>query len=535
MRIVNKDKKGEPSLSQMVFLLIIMAIALTACQPDGLEPPRVATLTAQVLASPTITPTPMFMEAATVTPAPERNEPGNGQVAGETNHTITLWVNETSDSHEVALREITEAFAKESGIQVEFVLVTPRILPELVQTAVVSDTLPDLILHPVEVSAGWSEEGILDPEAATEALEQLGGDTFDPAALKLLSIGSDGEVVTALPSDGWQQIIIYRSDWFDDLDLKPPNSYEALLAAAEAIYEPDGIVSGLVVPTDASLVATQQVFEHLAIANGCRLVDENGQVTILHPACLAALDFYRQLVNDFSPIGFQTEISALNAYLSGRTGIIVSSPSLLPILAGLDNQSLPTCPACKTAGYLSDNSDFVTEIKGSSDFASPANFGAITGLGITTSADREMAIRFVDYWFNEGYATWLNINPERKVPMRLGTSEEPEQFIGAWGDIPVRPGAPSLTELYGLDMVEQLSNYIAPSSRWFFRDGQNEPENRLLVTTLYEELTLAPLLQEMLSGYFTSSQTVVELYKAVVEAIPNYSFPIEIVPTPTPS
>jgi hypothetical protein len=38
----------------------------------------------------------------------------------------------------------------------------------------------------------------------------------------------------------------------------------------------------------------------------------------------------------------------------------------------------------------------------------------------------------------------------------------------------------------------------------------------------------------MLSGYFTSSQTIVEMYKVVVDAIPDYQFPIEIAPTATP-
>jgi hypothetical protein len=38
----------------------------------------------------------------------------------------------------------------------------------------------------------------------------------------------------------------------------------------------------------------------------------------------------------------------------------------------------------------------------------------------------------------------------------------------------------------------------------------------------------------MLSGYFTSSQTIVEMYLAAVGAIPGYDFPIQVVPTPTP-
>jgi len=39
-------------------------------------------------------------------------------------------------------------------------------------------------------------------------------------------------------------------------------------------------------------------------------------------------------------------------------------------------------------------------------------------------------------------------------------------------------------------------------------------------------MVISPLLQEMLSGYFTSSQTVVELYLAIIDQLPSYPFPI---------
>ena len=64
-------------------------------------------------------------------------------------------------------------------------LVAPARLPDLVNTAVLSGTLPDLILHPVEHTAGWVANGALDATAANEVIDRLGRDTFDPAALEL--------------------------------------------------------------------------------------------------------------------------------------------------------------------------------------------------------------------------------------------------------------------------------------------------------------------------------------------------------------
>lgn len=515
--------------STILLLLLLAILGSTSCQPDLFEPPRVATQTAQVISTPTHTPTPIVSEAPTPTPGLAHDDRASSEEDNSLNPTITIWINETSDAHEQVLEGMTTDFAEESGIQVETLLVTPRLLPDLVQTAVLSDTLPDLILHPIEFSLGWEEDGILDSEAATAALDQLGRETFDPAALAILNTGTEEDLVAALPSNGWQQIIVYRSDWFEEQGLEPPDTYERLSLAAETIFQPEGIISGLVVPTDAALRTTQQVFEHLASANGCSLADEQGQVELLHPACLEALEYYRMLVNEFSPIGYQTDTSALNAYLSGRTGLIISSPAVLPALAGLEEESVPNCPACSTPDYLAQNSGFITMIEGSGEFSQNTNFGEIMALGITSSADQQPAAEFVEYWFNEGYLQWLSVDPERKVPLRWGSAEDPTLYIDIWGERPLRPGSPGLEEIYGTALVEQLQDGIAASSRWGFQEGQGA-----LVTRIYEELLVAPLLQEMLSGYFTSSQTIVEMYKVVVDAIPDYPFPIEIAPTATP-
>ena len=221
----------------------------------------------------------------------------------------------------------------------------------MVETAVLSATLPDLIIHPLEYSVGWARQGILDPEAATEIMADLDPNTFNTQAIEMVTIDDNGSLA-ALPSDGWQQLIVYRGDWFAERGLAPPTNYDTLYAAAEAIFQPETIFSGIVVPTESDLVTTQQVFEFIAAANGCQLIDQKGEVTLLHPACLEALDYYLSLINQFSPIGVQTDTSALNAYLAGRTGIIMASPTVLPALAGLDEEFPLTCAECATPNFL---------------------------------------------------------------------------------------------------------------------------------------------------------------------------------------
>ena len=72
--------------------------------------------------------------------------------------------------------------------------------------------------------------------------------------------------------------------------------------------------------------------------------------------------FYRDLINQYSPIGFQTDISAVKAYLAGRTAMIMAMPEVLPLIAGLDPLSLPRCAECAAdPTYLVENSGIATK------------------------------------------------------------------------------------------------------------------------------------------------------------------------------
>ncbi len=514
-------------VSAYLIVWLALLLALPACQVMG-EPPRLATATAQAALPPTATPEPLVLSLADgATPVP----PPAAPAPAAPNRPLVVWVNETSPEHETAVRAIAAAFSEAEGVDVELRFVASSLLPKLVETAVLSDTykLADVIIHPLEYTIGWAERGILDPAAASAALDQIGRESFAEAALGLLQTGAG---IAALPSDGYHQILLYRQDWFAERDLAAPDNYAAMIAAAAAIYDRENLRSGFVIPTESNLLTTHQAFEHLAIANGCQLVDNAGEVLFLEPACQQAVNFYYNIVHQFSPIGVQTDTSARNAYLEGRTGIIMAPPSLLPMLAGLNATHRPICPECLAdADFLANNTGIITAIRGQGETA--AGYGLITNLGITTGADRETAVAFADHWFNEGYETWLAVESERKVPLRLGTVEEPARFIQAWGTQPLGSSGQSLTDLFGPEVVAQLRDGIAGTPRWAFRQGYGG-----LITTLAEDLTVSVVLQEMLSGYFNVDKTIFEMYNRVVESLPNYQFPVildpALEPTPTP-
>jgi len=506
-------------------LAFVLVIALLAgCTVDLANPPRLATAAAQAAATPTPPPTPLWLVAPTPTgEAPTADAATAGAPAFENPGGLTVWVNETSPEHQQVLDAMAADFSARYGVNVAMQLVSPALLPDLVNTAVLSGTLPDLIVHPIEYTAGWAAGGVLDASAANEVVDRLGRETFDPAALELLT--ANGQTA-AVPSDGYHQLLLYRADWFEERGLRPPDTFAAMQTAAERIFDREAIISGLVIPTESNLVTTHQAFEQMALANGCRLIAETGEVIILDPACREALEHYYSTINRFSPPGVQTDTSARNALLSGRTGMIVTSPAILPDLAGLNPAAAPGCPECAAEdgiNYLARNTGILTEIRGSGAGAAPVAFGNITSLGITAVADREPAQAFAEYWFEEGYAQWLALNSERKVPMRLGTADAPRQFIDAWGTQPVAGSELSLLDIYGEEVVARLRDGIAAAPRWGLREGQG-----VLMTRLYDEFTISIVLQEMLSGYFPVDTTLNEAYRRTVALIPNYAFPFKL-------
>ncbi len=492
---------------------------LVACTP---ETPRLLTLTAQVEATPTLTPAPVILKVETPTPLPGSQ---GEEIRGETFNTLTVWVNETSPAHAAALRTMATEFADLHQIQVQFQMIMPERLPDLVASAVLSDTLPDLLLHPIEYTVGWADNGILDRAAAAELITQLGPETFDAAALDLVRSQAG---YTALPAYGWKQIILYRADRYSERGLAPPDSFANMLTAAAAFYDPPNLQSGLVVPTESNLVTTQQVFEMFAAANGCELVDEKEEIFLLERACLEAMEFYRSLINQYSPSDVQTDISALTAYLNGHTSFIISSPAVLPVIGGLDPSRPPVCEECADLDYLARNSGVLTSVRGQGPLAQAGSLSELTYLGITPKANRDAAALFVSYWFNEGYLDWLAVNPEQKVPLRLGTSANPTEFIEAWYSLPLAPGGPTLRELYGDEVAAALAQDVAHSTRWGFPQGKG-----WLITRIYQTKLFSILLQEMLSGYFNPTVAINEGYKRVIALIPNYAYTIELEPTPT--
>ena len=382
---------------------------------------------------------------------------------------LTVWTLENLPDRLAAQEEIAAAFTESSGIEVELVGIDENQFNQLLTSSAAAGELPDVVgaLSLAGVQALAANE-LVDTEAAGAVVEQLGADTFSEQALALTR---DGDAQLAVPSDGWAQLLLYRTDLFEAAGLAPPDTYEALLAAARALDTPEVAgFTGATVPGDAF---TEQTFQHLAIGNGCQLVDDEGEVALESPECVAAFELYDTLVSDFSVAGAQDVDTTRATYFAGQAAMVVWSSFILDELAGLREDALPSCPECAAdPTFLATNSGVVTAVQGP-DGEEPAQFGEVVSWAITAGAQTEDAQAFVSHMMEDGYEDWLGFSPEGKVPVRQGTADEPTRFIDAWATLPagVDTKAP-LADVYPPEVLEALTAAPDAVAPWGITQGQ---------------------------------------------------------------
>jgi multiple sugar transport system substrate-binding protein len=396
---------------------------------------------------------------------------GGGGGTGGDGGSITVWIQEDLPDRVAATQAIVDDFSAASGIEVELTPVAEDQFDQLLTSSAAAGDLPDVIggvsLPQVRT---LSANELIDTDAVATVLDELGPDTFAESALALTS--QDGEQL-AIPSESWLQLLVYRADLFEAAGLEPPETYEDVRAAAEAL-DSDALAGfvGATAPGDAF---TEQTFEHVALGNDCQLVTDDGEIALDSPECVEAFEFYGDLTENFSVPGAQDVDTVRATYFAGQAAMMVWSSFILDEMAGLRNDALPSCPECAAdPAFLARNSGVVTALQGPSG-EEPAQFGEITSWTITAGADVDPAAEFVEYMLTDGYLPWIEIAPEGKVPVRLGTSDNPTEFSDAWADMPVGVDTKApLSEFYGPEVLEELGAGPESISRWALEQGQGD-------------------------------------------------------------
>ncbi|WP_448626465.1 ABC transporter substrate-binding protein [Geodermatophilus sp. URMC 64] len=406
--------------------------------------------------------------ASTLIAACGSDDSGGGG-GGDGDGALVVWTLENLPDRVAAQEQIAAEFTKESGIDVDLVAIDENQFNQLLTSSAAAGELPDVVgALPLSGVQALAANELIDSDTAAAVVDELGADTFSERALELTR---DGDTQLAVPSDGWAQLLVYRKDLFDAAGLAAPDTYDAILAAAQALDSPEVAgFTGATVPNDAF---TEQTFEHIALGNGCQMVNDDGEITIASDQCVAAFDFYNQLITQYSVSGAQDVDTTRAAYFAGQAAMVVWSSFILDEMAGLRNDALPTCPECGAdPAFLAKNSGVVTAIAGP-DGDEGAQFGEVVSWAVTADAQADAAQQFVTYMMSDGYEDWIGFSPEGKVPTRQGTADEPTRYIDAWSTLPagVDTKAP-LADFYSADVLDALKSSPDTISPWGIPQGQ---------------------------------------------------------------
>ncbi|MEV8569652.1 extracellular solute-binding protein [Streptomyces sp. NPDC051322] len=417
---------------------------------------------------------------------------GGADGAKKADNRITVWSQENLAPRMAVTKKVIARFEKESGVKVDLVGVDEKQLPQLIMSAAAAGNLPDVI-GAVPMGQVWQMygNGLLNTEVAAQIIKDLRPGTFNANAL---SLTGDHGTRLSVPSDAWLQLLVYRKDLFAKAGLRPPDSYASALRAAAKLDK--GGTNGASLATDPSDVFTQQSFEDLALANNCQLVDGKGKVDLDSTACRNTFKAYDDLAHKHGAPGLQSVDTTRATYFSGRSAMMVWSSFLLDELAGLRNDSLPSCPQCKKdRTFLARNTGVVTSLKGP-DSKDPAQFGEITSWTVTRTAETGASKKFIEYMMGKGYQDWFGMAPEGKIPVRTGTPGHPDSFLKAWraSEMGVDHRA-SMAKAYPPSLLDSLVKGVGDMKRWGLAQGQGN-----LVGATNGELPVAKAIGAMTSG-----------------------------------
>ena len=116
------------------------------------------------------------------------------------------------------------------------------------------------------------------------------------------------------------------------------------------------------------------------MGNGCQMVDDAGEVTLESPQCVAAFQFYGDLIKSYSVSGTQDVDTVRASYFAGQSAMAIWSTFLLDELAGLRNDAKPSCAECKKdPKFLAENTGVVAAVAGPDGEAGPVRRGLVLG------------------------------------------------------------------------------------------------------------------------------------------------------------
>jgi multiple sugar transport system substrate-binding protein len=421
------------------------------------------------------------------------NESSNSASSADANaQQITVWTADTLPDRVAKTKAIIAKFTAKTGVKVDLVGVPEDQFNQVLTSSAAAGDLPDVIgsISLAQVRTLEAND-LVDTATNASIIKNLDEKTWSPRSLELTR---DGDKQLSVPDSSWQQLLLYRKDLFDKAGIPAPKTYDDIKAAAQKLDSPK--LAGLAAANKPGEAFTQQTFEHIAQGNGCEMVNEKGDITFDSPQCVHALEFYRDVLKNYSVPGAQDVDTVRASYFSGQAAMSIWSTFILDEMAGLRNDAKPSCPECKAdPAFLAKNTGIVTGIQGP-DGSQPAQFGEVTSWTVTKNSASESARKFVEYVMSDGYADWLSIAPEGRLPVRAGTADKPTEYADKWKTMPAGVDKKEpLGNFYSKDVLSALEKGPTDLRRWGITQGQGS-----LVGAALGELPIAKAVSDVTSG-----------------------------------
>jgi multiple sugar transport system substrate-binding protein len=104
----------------------------------------------------------------------------------------------------------------------------------------------------------------------------------------------------------------------------------------------------------------------------------------------------------------------------------------------------------------------------------------------------------VEYLMSDGYIDWISIAPEGKIPTRLGTKDDPREYIDQWASLEIGVDRKQrFDSIYSDQITEAVRSGAEQFDRWGF--GHSE-SGGLLVGAALGELPMTTAIGEVVSS-----------------------------------
>jgi multiple sugar transport system substrate-binding protein len=240
--------------------------------------------------------------------------------------TITFFTTEADPPQLEILGEIIDEYNEmHPDVFIDVVTGTPATRANRITTLLAAGADAGIFELEAAFTNAWAEAGYLLP--LTDIFENIGGvDEYVPASY------FETDEVYGLPYATSVYGLWIRTDLFEAAGIAPPTNYDEVLAAAEALTDPDAGVYGISIcgTTNCSV----NLSSTLLWQQGVDYYSPEGELTFDSPAALAAVEKWAALA-EFAPPGFEAYSwgDQITAYVTGNAAMSVYAGRMGPRMA----------------------------------------------------------------------------------------------------------------------------------------------------------------------------------------------------------